>query len=239
MDLFTLQTKLDAVRVKIAKREEIIQKQKRTGSDDLRESMYKLSQLKKTEEKYMTQINNLKSVSQTINSLPAPFRKLKVELLDTFTKSAIKSKNAARKRMNELEAEREKVMDKISQFTWRTMETDPNYQKLRDKNHDLNKEIMSLIESKAGKLVKLTDEQLRSNTEKYVDKLIGDVWKRVIHITGDVTDAKNIHVTHGTHGFPVINGVVVGKRGVAKVESIDAGGYNIQIEHIRVLVKPL
>lgn len=66
--------------------------------------------------------------------------------------------------------------------------------------------------------------------------LILDLYYRVKSITGEVTDWTGIYATQGTRGFTVLNGIVIGKEGRAKVESIYAGGYNIQRLHVRVLV---
>lgn len=54
---------------------------------------------------------------------------------------------------------------------------------------------------------------------------------RIHAITGEVTDWDGIHYSGGA-----LNGVVYGKLGSVRVESILAGGYNIQRLHVRVLV---
>ena len=56
---------------------------------------------------------------------------------------------------------------------------------------------------------------------------------RVKEITGTITDATNLSI--GGNGE--INGLVIGEKGKAKVETISAGGWNIQCWHFRVLVK--
>jgi hypothetical protein len=58
---------------------------------------------------------------------------------------------------------------------------------------------------------------------------------RVKNITGIVKDASNLCI--GDNGE--INGIVIGELGKAKVETISAGGYNIQCWHFRVLVHKL
>ncbi len=80
------------------------------------------------------------------------------------------------------------------------------------------------------------DEKIHSDNERDAKALILDLYYRVKDITGEVTDWSGIHRTVGTDFGAVLNGVVVGKEGRAKIESIRAGGYNIQRLHIRVLV---
>mgnify|MGYP002521383299 CR=1 FL=1 len=84
-----------------------------------------------------------------------------------------------------------------------------------------------------------TDDQIHDANVKDAKSLILDLYYRVKDITGEVTDWSGIHATQGTGGFTVLNGIVIGKEGRAEVESILAGGYNIQRLHVRVLVKSL
>jgi len=58
---------------------------------------------------------------------------------------------------------------------------------------------------------------------------------RVKEITGTIENAANLRI--GDNGE--INGIVIGELGRAKVETISAGGYNIQCWHFRVLVHKL
>lgn len=62
-----------------------------------------------------------------------------------------------------------------------------------------------------------------------------DLYERCSAVVGVITDATGLH--SGDNGS--INGVVVGEDGKAFVETILAGGYDIQVIHYRVLVKPL
>mgnify|MGYP003298741862 CR=1 FL=1 len=81
-----------------------------------------------------------------------------------------------------------------------------------------------------------TEEQIHATNVQDAKLLILDLYYRVKGITGEVTDWDGIETEIGTHGFTVLNGIVIGKEGRAKVESIYAGGYNIQRLHVRVLV---
>ena len=81
-----------------------------------------------------------------------------------------------------------------------------------------------------------SDEQIHNDNVQSAENLIIDLIYRVRKITGEITDWSDIRATNGTGGFTVLNGTVIGKKGIARVESITAGGYNIQRLHIRVLV---
>lgn len=82
----------------------------------------------------------------------------------------------------------------------------------------------------------ITDEKIHDDNERDAKALVLDLYLRVKDITGEVTDWAGVRATQGTNGFTVLNGIVIGKEGRVKVESILAGGYNIQRLHIRVLV---
>ena len=81
-----------------------------------------------------------------------------------------------------------------------------------------------------------SDEQIHDDNVQSAENLIIDLIYRVRKITGEITDWSNIRASVGTGGFTVLNGTVIGKEGIARVESFTAGGYNIQRLHIRVLV---
>ena len=81
-----------------------------------------------------------------------------------------------------------------------------------------------------------SDEQIHDDNVQASEDLIIDLIYRVRKITGEITDWSDIRASAGTSGFTVLNGTVIGKEGIACVESITAGGYNIQRLHIRVLV---
>lgn len=82
----------------------------------------------------------------------------------------------------------------------------------------------------------LTDEQIHNSNVRDAKTLIIDLYNRVKDITGEITSWKGIRAEQGTWGMTVLNGYVEGKEGRAYVESILAGGWNIQRLHVRVLV---
>lgn len=86
-------------------------------------------------------------------------------------------------------------------------------------------------------MMQRTDEEIEKTNKKAVESLILDFIKRVELVAGTITSFKNLHLSRNNQGFAILNGSVEGTNGNAKVESILAGGYNIQRLHIRVLVK--
>ena len=81
-----------------------------------------------------------------------------------------------------------------------------------------------------------TDEEIHKSNEEDAKKLILNLINRVKDIVGEITDYSHLRVEPGNQGFAVITGYVVGTMGRASVETILAGGYNIQRLHVRTLV---
>lgn len=85
----------------------------------------------------------------------------------------------------------------------------------------------------------MTDEQIHTANVRDAEAIILNLVNRVKGITGEITDWGNLYLQPDNNGFSILNGRVEGKEGIAYVESIGAGGYNIQRYHIRVLVKSI
>lgn len=83
----------------------------------------------------------------------------------------------------------------------------------------------------AYQLIHKPFNEIHDNNMKAAEELIMNLYNRIYAITGDVTNWGDIYYNNGA-----LNGVVYGKLGNVKVESILAGGYNIQRLHVRVLV---
>lgn len=98
------------------------------------------------------------------------------------------------------------------------------------------KEFYKIYNHSDYELMYMTDEKIHNNNVKNAKEVVLDLYNRVKSITGEITSYKDLILTQGSNGCPAINGVVEGKNGKARVESITAGGYNIQRLHIRVLV---
>lgn len=84
-----------------------------------------------------------------------------------------------------------------------------------------------------------TDEQIHDSNVRDAEGIILNLVNRVKSITGEITDWAGMRLAPNNMGWSILNGRVEGKEGIAYVESIGAGGYNIQRYHIRVLVKSI
>lgn len=82
-------------------------------------------------------------------------------------------------------------------------------------------------------------EAIHKDNVAYAESLIFDLIRRTKETIGTITSWNNITINCGTHNIPALNGYVEGENGKAQLESILAGGYNIQKLHIRVLVKKI
>lgn len=76
------------------------------------------------------------------------------------------------------------------------------------------------------------EEDFRKINERDADMWLLDLYNRVVAVTGEITDASGIR-----WGGKCLDGIIIGKEGKAIVETIGAGGYNIQRWHLRTLVK--
>ena len=95
---------------------------------------------------------------------------------------------------------------------------DGEYEYLNPYNHESTQE---------EALAKLEKDLTKEWNRKY-DFII----ERTNEIVGTITDASNLKV--GAKGD--LNGYIIGTRGKAKVQTIGAGGYNIQCFHFRTLI---
>ena len=80
--------------------------------------------------------------------------------------------------------------------------------------------------------LKQTDEYLYKKNEDTATVYMKDLVHRIKNRVGEITDMKNIHFVG-----KALNGYVEGTLGKAYIDTILAGGYNIQRLHYRVLVK--
>ena len=97
---------------------------------------------------------------------------------------------------------------------------------LRESTEPLILNIYSRGSEKEDFIKKLLDEEEKGK--------VLDLIRRVTKVTGTIRDASGLTIGNQSGE---LNGIVIGDEGKAHVETIGAGGYNIQRFHYRVLVK--
>lgn len=78
-------------------------------------------------------------------------------------------------------------------------------------------------------------EKLNKDLNKDANAKYDFIIERTNDIVGQITDAENLKI--GRKGD--LNGYIIGTRGTAKVQTIGAGGYNIQCYHFRTLINAM
>jgi hypothetical protein len=76
-------------------------------------------------------------------------------------------------------------------------------------------------------------QKITKFVEKDVESKRNTLIKKVEKIVGQIEDASKLQINHQGE----LDGIIKGNKGIAKIETISAGGYNIQRRHYRVLVK--
>lgn len=81
----------------------------------------------------------------------------------------------------------------------------------------------------------LNEEELQKALDREVKAKYNDLVVRMKNAVGEIQDCSNLRI--GGNGS--INGIISGTNGKARMETIMAGGWNIQCLHYRVLVNPI
>ena len=145
--------------------------------------------------------------SKIQNDIPEVFKQVKADLAVEWVKQDIRDRD----RMYELKAEYRKTYPDWREFSkaWR---------KLYTYNHEES--------------LKKTDEEFEKIEDKIAEDWLLDLYNRVYAVTGEIIDCSDVR-----WGGKCLDGKVVGKSGTAIIETIQAGGYNIQRLHLRTLIK--
>lgn len=172
-----------------------------------------LATLKVQLEKIQKQEEVKKAKEDTLNDMPEALKEFGEKVVKAWNEYDIGLREFYKKKYDELEAKYpvnsiQGYKDFIKQYKYGA------YQMMHTPDCDFDKE-----------------------NRKNMERLILNLLDRVTERTGKITDASGLVVTTGNQGYAVINGFIIGEKGRCEVESIGAGGYNIQKYHIRTLVK--
>ena len=92
---------------------------------------------------------------------------------------------------------------------------------------------VTYAQNSEGRNEKVFDsEKFEKEIKQEANRKYDDMIDRVMKVTGKITDASGLEI--GLKGD--LNGFIHGEKGTAKLNTIGAGGYNIQCYHFRTLV---
>lgn len=118
---------------------------------------------------------------------------------------------------------------KREEFTNRWGKTDHKEVKVRDGEYEWLRPYSN--ERKMEDALKKLERDLTREWNRKYDFII----ERTNQIVGIITDASNLRVGMKDD----LNGYIVGTKGIAKVQTIGAGGYNVQCFHFRTLISEM
>lgn len=174
----------------------------------------------------------VEEIEQSIKSNTSQLEKAKITL--EAKKEALKKQLKLERTLAKEIPEVMKQLQKDLAANWTASDKQAR-EHLRERRAALtHKEFREYYSHTQEEMIDITDYQIVESNLKAAEVFIIDLYNRVKNITGKVTDWSNIHYSGNC-----LNGLVVGKKGKAEVETIIAGGHNIQRRHYRVLVKDL
>ena len=147
---------------------------------------------------------------QSLNEMPKAFLEAKAQLIEEWVAYDI----AQRERIKAIKAEYYKDANTVTEI------------------REASRKYREVVKYSTEEAYSKTDEQFYKMEEKNATECLVDLYNRVRAITGKILDASNIR-----WGGKCLDGYIIGEQGTAEVETIGAGGYNIQRYHLRTLVK--
>lgn len=205
--------------------------------DDIKWTTRDLEQAKASLSEYETALEreNEKAGSRNIQVIIDFLNDWKIKVFNYYKDSYPKYKEAEAEYFKASHAH----TDWFNNQSWKLRREDPEAWKIRNKEEDKKYEdakkkfnenwrwIMPYV-IKGG----IDEEKLMKELNAEADEKYDDIINRTNELIGQITDASNLSV--GAKGE--LNGIVYGTRGAVRIETIGAGGYNIQRFHFRTLI---
>lgn len=187
---------------------------------ELKESEKKLKELEdkrvRAEKRYQEDVVK----QEKIDDLPPILVELKDEIFHKFYDWEIKLWNEIKEARAADQRAYDAEVEQVGRF------------RAEYRRDNLEKMFEKYGENRVRDLMYLTEEDIRKTCTRYANGYVMNLIDRVTAYIGQITDYSDLYLTG-----PAINGIVVGERGRVRLETILAGGWNIQCLHNRVLVK--
>lgn len=224
MDIQKLQERIDKAQEKIDKKCNTIEKTKAR--------IEKLTaQIATFEHKTREELRTIPSEERTEENFYTPWEVLfKLEVAEDSIKANYK--------------EIKKIEGTLKKYQNQMVKENNNLNKIENIPEILKNLIKKIIEEN-DKLAINDPNEVRSSEEIHKDNvefanyLVLNLIARTENVVGEITSWNELRITAGSHHLPVFNGVVNGTKGTAIIETIEAGGWNVQRWHLRVLVKKI
>ena len=203
--------------------------------DSIKSAYQAINEKKNTLARYQELLEKAEQKEKALANLPQCMKdwmKDMVEIWDAWDAKKKESVKEAHETVREIE-KREYAREAELGYNYAVMKNDETLKAIRSEIADIRKRY---TEFEWRELPYLSEEQIHELNVKSAKDLVQNLYERVCHIVGFFEDASGLEVSRNNEGFAVINGIVKGNGKIAKVQSVGAGGWNIQRFHIRVLV---
>ena len=175
------------------------------------------------------------SLAIEINRENAPKIEVLVNFLNQWRAKANEFYHDEAKRLYEVYQEHQlknEAIKLIQDYKVRSEESNKEYHRY----HEIEKNFSPLLRNiRTYREPYLHEDELQKALDREVKAKYNDLVVRMKNAVGEIQDCSQLRI--GGNGS--INGIISGTKGKAKMETITAGGYNIQCLHYRVLVNPI
>ena len=230
----------------------------RDAVDSIYNSNRAIGEYKATLDKYNDQLSKIKQKEKEVDEIPEVLKDFMNQMIEAWDEYDYNIKDNSQSYYYDLVAKRDKVIPRdlrSKDKREKLLELYPTYRERYDNSDEYHKYyVIRAVEDKfedeyinipfkkefgesvqyARNLWHMSKEEIHKANLESGKTLILNLVNRVTKITGPITSWSGLHITHGNRGA-VINGIVEGEDGKAKVESILASG-PIQRLHVRTLV---
>lgn len=198
--------------------------------DDLRWTLKDLTSAREALAKYEEQLSaetekaNSRNVPAIIEFLEAWKKRVEAWYVDNFPKY--------------IEAQKQRYAENAAYCDWVNSHFGKEYREEKEARRAAEKAADKMYHRAWADFFRYNDyntlnsELLKKDLEQEAAAKYDDIVERTNAICGTITDATGLKV--GLKGD--LDGIVIGERGTARVQTIGAGGYNIQCYHFRTLV---
>lgn len=208
-----------------------------------------------TLDKYNAQLDKIRQKEKEVDEIPDVLKDFMNQLVNEWDRYDIKLRDESKPYYDELSKEADRILYEYEgnpEYIPRSFQaSDAKLKELYPEVSSYNRYrrfkedyIYTPFKKKFGigiqyatSLWDMSDEDIHKENVESGKRIILDLVNRVTKITGPITSWSGLHLTQGNGGWSVLNGIVEGEDGRASVETILAGGWNVQKLHCRTLVK--